>query len=89
MQAFGASDGATVTAADRPVMTDTNTTTLPRLAFTAEEVAQSIGVSLRTVREATYEGLLPCRRLGRLVRYTQEDVQHWLDSHRDAGYVSR
>lgn len=69
-------------------MTDTNTTT-PRLAFTAEEVAYSTGVSLRTVREATYAGVLPCRRLGRLVRYTQEDIQHWLDLHRDGGYVSR
>ena len=61
---------------------------IARLAFTAKEAAALIGVSYNTIRRATEEGLLPCRRLGRLVRYTREDLQVYLDSHREAGFIS-
>jgi excisionase family DNA binding protein len=57
------------------------------MAYTAKEVAAMLGVSYGYVRQITDEGLLPCRRLGRLVRYTRDDVQLYLDAHRDAGYM--
>ena len=63
------------------------TDTVERMAFTAREVAEMIGVSFDTVRRATAEGLLPCRRLGRSVRYTRADIHSYLDAHRDGGYV--
>lgn len=58
-----------------------------RIAYTSKEVASLLGVSINTIRRATDEGLLPCRRLGRLVRYTREDIQAYLDAHRDCGYL--
>lgn len=58
-----------------------------RIAFTVQEVAELLGVSINTIRRATAEGLLPYRQLGRLVRYTREDIQAYLDAHRVAGFL--
>jgi excisionase family DNA binding protein len=58
-----------------------------RLAYTAHEVADLLGVSFSTIRRATADGVLPYRRLGRLVRYTRADIDAYLDSHRECGYV--
>jgi excisionase family DNA binding protein len=52
---------------------------------TADDVAAILQVASRTVRRLTYEGLMPCRRIGRLVRYTDADVQAYLDQCADRG----
>jgi excisionase family DNA binding protein len=56
------------------------------MLFTAEEVAKSLAVSTTLIRQITLAGELPCRRIGRLVRYTPADVQTFIE-HLDArGY---
>jgi excisionase family DNA binding protein len=47
---------------------------MPRALFTADEVADALAVSETLVRQLTLTGELPCRRIGRLVRYTLDDV---------------
>jgi len=49
------------------------------LAYSARQLAERLGVSLRHVRRMDSAGLLPrpCR-LGRAVRWPAEDVQAWL-----------
>ena len=43
--------------------------------WTAEEVADALAVSETLVRQLTLEGTLPCRRIGRLVRYATADIE--------------
>lgn len=47
----------------------------PRMLWTAEEVADALAVSETLVRQLTLEGTLPCRRIGRLVRYATADIE--------------
>lgn len=54
------------------------TGTMPRALYTADEVAQALAISETLVRQLTIDGALPCRRIGRLVRYTQADVEHFV-----------
>jgi excisionase family DNA binding protein len=50
-----------------------------------EEVAMFLGVPLRTVYRWRSRGDGPrAYRVGRHVRYRVEDVEAWLDEHRDA-----
>jgi len=56
------------------------TVTLPRALFTAEEVAHSLAISPTLVRQLTATGDLPCRRIGRLVRYTSADISAFVHS---------
>lgn len=71
-------------------MSATTTTTvaptssgLPRALFTAEEVADAIAVSEAMVRQLTCSGDLPCRRIGRLVRYAQADIDYFIHGRQD------
>jgi excisionase family DNA binding protein len=59
---------------------------LARFLFTAEEVAQALAVSTTLVRQLTLSGDLPCRRIGRLVRYTTADIESFVHSFDDRGY---
>jgi len=61
----------------------TTTSVLPRALFTAEEVADAIAVSEAMVRQLTCSGDLPCRRIGRLVRYAQADVDYFIQGRQD------
>jgi excisionase family DNA binding protein len=56
---------------------------LPRALFTAEEVADAIAVSEAMVRQLTCSGDLPCRRIGRLVRYAQADIDYFVSGRQD------
>jgi hypothetical protein len=58
---------------------------LERFLFTAEEVARAFAVSTTLVRQLTLSGDLPCRRIGRLVRYTTADIESFVDSFDDRG----
>ena len=59
---------------------------LARFLFTAEEVARALAVSTTLVRQLTLSGDLPCRRIGRLVRYTTADIESFVHSFDDRGY---
>lgn len=57
----------------------------PRMLWTAEEVADALAVSVTLVRQLTLEGALPCRRIGRLVRYATSDIEFFItarENHR-------
>ena len=60
---------------------------MPRSLFTAEEVAEAIAVSEAMVRQLTANGELPCRRIGRLVRYAQSDLDYFIDHRRAHGFT--
>lgn len=49
-----------------------------RIAYTASEVAEMLGLSEVQVRRDTKALLLPCRRFGRAVRYTRDDIESYL-----------
>jgi len=50
--------------------------------LTAEDVADYLGVSIRTVRSWTAAGVIPHIRLpGRLVRFDRSAVDAWVASH--------
>lgn len=65
---------------------DANGPLLDRVLFTAQEVAESMSISTSMVRQLTVCGDLPCRRIGRLVRYTRDDVQTYIDGLDERGY---
>ena len=46
-----------------------------RAVGSAEEAAAALSVSETLVRQLTLTGELPCRRIGRLVRYAQADIE--------------
>lgn len=70
------------TTTDLPVGTSEVTRTL----FRVEEVAQILAMSKSTVRSLTTQGILPCRRIGRLVRYAQADIDFFVRSRQDFPY---
>ena len=55
--------------------------TTPILSRTAE-AAKLLAISERTVWELTRQGVLPCVRLNRLVRYDRDALRVWI-----AGYI--
>ncbi len=59
---------------------------LDRLLFTAAEVADALAVSTSLVRQLTLSGDLPCRRIGRLVRYAAVDIEAFVHSYDERGY---
>jgi excisionase family DNA binding protein len=58
-----------------------------KIAYTAEEVAQKLSLSLVTVRRHTRAGMFPCHRIGRAVRYTETDITKYLERWEDEGYA--
>ncbi len=62
------------------------TTELPRFLYTQDEAAQMLSISIRLVQDLTAMGRLPCRRIGRAVRYTQDDLRSFVDSLEDQPY---
>lgn len=50
--------------------------------MTAQQVATMTGMSERWIRKMTASGDLGCYRLGRKVRYDEEQVQAWLMTKR-------
>ena len=61
-------------------------TALPRALFTAVEVATALSVSTTLVRQLTIDGVIPCRRIGRLVRYAQEDIEAFIGARDERAY---
>jgi len=58
---------------------------MENIAYTADQVATLLNLSLITIRRHTTMGIFPCHRIGRLVRYTREDIDNYLAKWADAG----
>lgn len=65
---------------------DPSVAALSRTLFTADEVAASLAVSETLVRQLTLAGEIPCRRIGRLVRYAASDVEAFVARCDERGY---
>lgn len=49
-----------------------------RLLLRAREAARRLAISDRHLHKLTVEGVLPCVRAGRLVRYSVETIERWI-----------
>lgn len=79
-------EGGGVSATELPMAV---TPGLPRSLFTAEEAAAALSVSESLVRQLTLTGELPCRRIGRLVRYAAADIEAFVKQCDQHGYAPR
>lgn len=68
---------------DEGVIGDAAAPSLARFLFMAEEFAWALAVSTTLVRQLTLSGDLPCRRIGRFVRYTTADIESFVHSFDD------
>ena len=62
-----------------------DTRNVPSRVFTAEEVADLLSVSVRTLRRVTTVGTLRCHRIGGATRYTAADMATYLERVADEG----
>lgn len=65
---------------------DVRSVAMPRALYTADEVAEALVISETLVRQLTLDGELPCRRIGRLVRYTIADIEMFIASREEHRY---
>jgi excisionase family DNA binding protein len=62
-------------------MMDTMTfATTTKLAMSAEEVCEALGVSERTLRDWTKAGKIPAMKVGRRVLYPVDQLKQWMES---------
>jgi len=54
----------------------------PSSLLTMDEDALRLGTSLRHMRRMVAERRIPIVKVGRLVRFDDHDVEHWVDDHR-------
>lgn len=52
------------------------------LVYTADELAELLGVDRKTVYEFATRGKIPCRRLGRRILFPRAAIALWLESTR-------
>lgn len=55
-----------------------------RLAYSREEAARKVGVSLDTIRRAINKGDLKAKRIGRRISITDDALRDWLERLPDA-----
>ena len=55
---------------------------LPRM-LNVEQIAEQVGVSIKTVRRWIKRREVHCHRLGRTIRVSEEDLIAFLNRHRD------
>ena len=53
----------------------------------ATDIADMFGVTTRTVWAWVAEGLVPCHKIGRLVFFTQEDIDSLMSTNRFVCHV--
>jgi excisionase family DNA binding protein len=56
--------------------------------YTVDEVADRIQLSVNYIYRLARTGKIPCTRIGRHVRFSERDLEVWLDSHRVGGEAS-
>lgn len=52
------------------------------MLLTAKEAARTLSISPRKLWELTNCSEIPCVRIGKLVRYTPDDLQDWINKMR-------
>ena len=50
------------------------------LLIDTHEACELLSISARTLWQLTKDGVIPCRRLGRSVRYSIRDLEAWIDA---------
>jgi excisionase family DNA binding protein len=50
-----------------------------QLLIISREAAKALAISERTLWQLTKDGVIPCVRIGRSVRYSPADLQAWID----------
>ncbi len=55
------------------------------MLLSVEQLQVRTGISKHTWRHWLKRGLLPCVKLGRLVKVTEEDLQRFIEAHRQSG----
>lgn len=53
--------------------------------LTAAQVGKKLSIKTRTIYEWVRCGLIPHVKLGRLVRFRQDEVEKWLDGLKNGG----
>jgi excisionase family DNA binding protein len=53
-----------------------------QLLIIPREAAKALAISERTLWQLTKDGVIPCVRIGRSVRYDLRDLQAWIDRHK-------
>lgn len=49
--------------------------------LTARQVSELLEVKISTVYDWVWRGVIPCVKLGRLVRFKKPEIFRWVDSH--------
>jgi excisionase family DNA binding protein len=44
------------------------------------QVAQMLGLSIATIRKWVLTGYIPCKKIGRAVRFSASEIQGWAES---------
>jgi excisionase family DNA binding protein len=60
---------------NRPTFSSPQPTNMSKMFLTVQEVAQRLGVTEGWIYERTRRKLIPHRKLGKFVRFTEEDLQ--------------
>lgn len=56
------------------------------MLYRVDEAARLLSISRSMLRALTAQGVVPCRRIGRLVRYAPEDLTYFIHTRRDLPY---
>lgn len=67
-----------------PVASLSFSTSSQRLLMTANEAARALSICPRTLWTLTHGGQIPFVRIGRLVRYSPDDLRGWIDRQKSS-----
>ena len=56
-----------------------------REVLTARDAAELLDIGLRQLYEAVGRGDIPCRRIGRTIRFSRAALLRWLEGERKTG----
>ena len=58
---------------------------VPKRLFDIKEAAHYLGRSVWAIRELYYKGALECVRAGRRMHFDVEDLDKWIEDHKEHG----
>jgi excisionase family DNA binding protein len=57
--------------------------------LTPQEIADCLGVRPSTIYQWTHQGFIPHVKVGRLLRFRENQVLRWLEDHKEKGRKNR
>lgn len=75
-----------MTTEDKSRVEGSSVDTMRKMFLTVEEAAQRLGVTVSWIYERTRRKLIPHRKLGKFVRFTEEDLQKISDAAATGGF---